>query len=499
MNHMNKPPETLGFKDHTPAPKQKLPLFRELPPAAPFPFDALAEAREVAEAVTLRTQAPSAMCAQSILAAITLGVQAHRDVELPGGGKKPLTGLFASIAESGERKTSVDRLALAPVYAVEAELRRNREAEMTAYHNDLDAWKAAREAAKKAHKGDRAAIRTALDAVGAEPRPPRSEMLLVDDPSPEALVLHLRDGRSWCGVFTSEGGILVGGHAFTEEKAMQTGALFNTLWDGAPIRRTRVLTGTAYLPGRRCSTHIMMQRVVADRLLGDSMLDGIGMMARMLIVAPESTIGYRPFRESTPLEGVVLATYHDRLKDMLLREPQTAPDAPDVLTPEAMTFTDDAKSVWVAFYNAVEKDLAPGQPLHSIKGFGAKLAEHAGRLAAVLAAFANPESRVVDRHQVASGIVLAQHYAGEMLRMAGAASVSPELRLAHKLLTWWQARPAPEVHLATIYQRGPHGIEDGATARRVVGVLEQHGLIERLPPDTEIDGVKRRDAWVLVP
>jgi hypothetical protein len=223
------------------------------------------------------------------------------------------------------------------------------------------------------------------------------------------------------------------------------------------------------------------------------------MLARMLTVAPESTIGTRLFREATPLEGRVLAEYHNRMKALLLREPQTEPDAPDVLAPEPMRFTTDAKALWVLFYNAVEADLAPGKPLHPIKGFGAKLAEHAGRLAAVLAFYDNPESLEVDRHHAACGIELAKHYAGEMLRLAGSASVSPELRLAQKLLTWWQARPVSEVHLATIYQRGPHGIEDAATARRAIAVLEQHGLIERLPPDVEIDGAKRRDAWRLVP
>jgi hypothetical protein len=127
---------------------------------------------------------------------------------------------------------------------------------------------AARENAKKKNKGDRAAIWDALNAVGPEPKAPPQAMLLVEDFSPEAMVLHLRTSRPWAGVFTSEGGVLVGGHAFNDEKVMATGALLNTLWDGNPIRRLRVLTGNAFLPGRRCSTHVMMQRVVADKLLG---------------------------------------------------------------------------------------------------------------------------------------------------------------------------------------------------------------------------------------
>jgi hypothetical protein len=80
---------------------------------------------------------------------------------------------------------------------------------------------------------------------------------------------------------------------------------------GHPIRRIRVLTGHAFLPGRRCSAHIMMQRVVADKLLRDAVLDGIGTMARVLIVAPESTVGNRPFKDASLQCAPMLRPYSD--------------------------------------------------------------------------------------------------------------------------------------------------------------------------------------------
>ena len=76
-------------------------------------------------------------------------------------------------------------------------------------------------------------------------------MVLVADPTPEALVMHLADGRPWGGLFTSEGGMLLGGAAFNDEARVRSGALLNQLWDGEPIRRRRVTTGTQFLPGRR--------------------------------------------------------------------------------------------------------------------------------------------------------------------------------------------------------------------------------------------------------
>jgi hypothetical protein len=447
----------------------------------------------------MRTQAPVAICAQSVLAAATLAIQAHRNVDLPGAGIKPLTGLYASIADSGERKTSVDRTALAPVYRIEKSWRERREAEVASYINDRDSWKAARDNAVKKHKGDRGAIKEALDLIGPEPREPPRPMLLVADPTPEALILHLRDSRPWAGLFTAEGGILLGGSAFADDSRMRTAALLNVLWDGEPIRRVRVLSGYAYLPGRRCSAHIMMQVVLADRLFGDAMLDGMGLLARFLVVAPDSTAGTRLFREVPAECRSVLDRYNAHLTDFLSRTPALAAGTVDTLDPPAMRLSDAARRNWIAFHDAVECDLAESRELHSIRPFGAKMAEHAGRLAAVLAAYADPEAIEVDGQAMACGIGLAQHYAAELLRLHGAAAVDPDLRLAAKLLAWWQSQSDPKCHLAAVYQRGPGALRDAATARRIVSILESHGWIIRLPEGTQVEGVTRREAWELVP
>jgi len=475
------------------------PLFRPLPPAPAFPMRALGALRDAADAIAMTTQAPPAICAQSVLAAATLAVQAHRDVQLPGAGVRPLTGFYASVAESGERKTTVDRIALAPVYRIEERWRQDRDAQASAFANDHEAWKSAREGAKKRCNGNRSAIREALDAAGPEPKPPPQAMLLVEDFSPEALVLHLRDARPYAGVFTSEGGVLVGGHAFSEDKAMQTGALFNCLWDGLPIRRIRVLTGAAFLPGRRCSTHIMMQQIVADKLLSDAVLNGIGTTARMLIVAPETTIGTRPYREAPPQCAVALRTYSDHITALLTRPPAMAAGTTDELDPPAMALDAKARQMWISFHDAVESDIGPGGALHSICAFGAKLAEHAGRLSAVLTTYADPDAMEVGAEAMACGITAAQHYAAEMLRLQGGAAIAPDLRLAARLLVWWQSRPDPRCHLAVIYQTGPGALRDAAIARRTVAVLDEHGWVRRLPAGTVLDGSPRRDAWELVP
>jgi hypothetical protein len=105
----------------------------------------------------------------------------------------------------------------------------------------------------------------------------------------------------------------------------------------------------------------------------------------------------------------------------------------------------------------------------------------------------------VQAEAMACGIELAQHYGAELLRLQGAAAVVPDLRLAARLLAWWQARLDPRCYLAAIYQRGLNAVGDAATARRIVGILEDHGWVRRLPQGAEVDGVPRREAWELVP
>lgn len=475
---------------------EKRPLFRELPPPPQFPIDALGPLKEPALAIQSKTQAPIAICAQSVLAAATLAIQAHVDVELPGGGIKPVVGMFVSLAESGERKTTVDKVALAPVRETEAQWNREYRQAKADYQNRLAAWKHARSNVKKGGISDLVA---AYGQTGAEPDEPPHPMLICSDVTPEALVLHLEKGRPMAGLFTAEGGILVGGSAFNDESRMRTAALLNQLWDGEPVRRLRVGTGTSFLPGKRCSAHIMMQQVVADRLLGDSMLDGMGMLARMLIVAPESTAGSRLFKSEAAQNAPILQAYNSRISELLVKEPETHDAFGRELAPRVLPLDTNAKEAWVTFHDQCEWAIRPNGELVTIKAFAAKLAEHAGRLAAVLAAYHDPQVSAVPLWAMQCGIQLAGHYAMEMRRLHGGASTPQSLRQAQRLLEWWQRREEPILHLANIYQLGPVELRGSKQARAVVKVLIEHGWVERLEPGTEVDGKPRRDVFRLVP
>src|SRR3954454_18456545 len=112
-------------------PEPPRPLRRPLPPPDSFPIEALGNLLgPAAQVIQGKTQAPLAICAQSVLAAATLAVQGYADVQLPTRQTRPASGYFVTVAASGERKTSADTEALWPIRKHEENLRVRFDAEM---------------------------------------------------------------------------------------------------------------------------------------------------------------------------------------------------------------------------------------------------------------------------------------------------------------------------------------------------------------------------------
>jgi hypothetical protein len=188
------------------------------------------------------------------------------------GQSRPLSLFLVSVAASGERKSACDAEAMWPIRRRETALREAHDAEGLHYANDRAAYDRAREAALKTSKGDRAAIRAALDALGPAPLPPLIPMLTCPEPTYEGMCRLLAAGQPSIGIFAAEGGQFVGGHGMSDEARLRTAAGLSALWDGEPIRRVHAGDGITILPGRRVSLHLMAQPTVADLWLRDTLL-----------------------------------------------------------------------------------------------------------------------------------------------------------------------------------------------------------------------------------
>jgi hypothetical protein len=480
--------------------ERPLPLLRALPAPEAFPVEALGDVLgPAAEAIQDIVQSPWAMCSQAVLAAATLAVQGFADVELPTGQIKPISNFFLTVAGSGERKSATDGLALAPIRKHEEILLETYVAELPAYNNAKAAWDAARKKACNSHKGVFAAIKVALNNLGPEPAAPLSPLFTCQEPTFEGLCRALEHGQPSIGIFATEGGQFIAGHAMSAENKLKTAAGLSCVWDGETIKRVRSADGVTILTGRRVSLHLMVQPGVATIMLSDDELADQGMLSRCLVTAPESHSGRRFYREPAPETKNRLMAYERRLHDILQREFPLATNTRNVLAPRVLRLSADATKVWRTFADHVEGQIGPGGALEPIIGFANKLPEHAARLAAVLTLVEDPAATEVTQECMARGIVLAQHYSSEALRLFQGAKVDRDLRLAAQLLDWLVSWGDPNISLPDIYQFGPNAIRDRKTALRLIGILETHRNLVKLPGVTTVKGERRRDAWLIVP
>jgi len=136
--------------------------------------------------------------------------------------------------------------------------------------------------------------------------------------------------------------------------------------------------------------------------------------------------------------------------------------------------------------------LGPHGDLQPISGFGAKLPEHAARIAGVLSLFENPDATNVNATALQNGITLSHHYAAAALRLHGQSRINDDLVKAAMLLEW--ARQKSDrglVSLPDIVQTGPSRIRDTATARKLAGILEQHRYFIRVQGTATVNGEER--------
>jgi uncharacterized protein DUF3987 len=478
------------------------PLMRAATVATPFPIDALGPVLSpAAHAFHDMTQAPLAICGQAALGVASLVAQAHCDVQLPMQQKSPLSLFLVTVAESSERKSSVDRLAMQPITEYADELRVQYEMDQLLFRNRTDAYEQSRKAllnekGKATDKNKAASIEADLQALGTEPTPPAKPILQVQEPTIEGVTKLLQQGHGFAGLFSSEGAAFLGGHGMSPDNKMKTAAHLSSLWDGTAIDRIRQGDELLTLHGRRLAAHLMMQPNISERLFSDSDLVRQGLLSRVLVSAPETAAGQRKFRMPT-LEAMEV---HQRYSDYMLslaRLPRRHADGkPAELMPRLLTMDDAAISIWTGFHDLIESQIAPTGEYAGIRSWAGKLLENVGRIAGVLAFVEDPETENITGKHMEGAIQLGVHYLSEAQRLFEAGCVGADLAQATKLLAW--VKPRGRVYLQQVIQYGPNFVRTAATARKLLGILTEHRWLEKMEHGALIEGKQRKDVWVYV-
>lgn len=472
------------------------PLRRPMPPPEPYPTEALGRILGGAvRAICGTVQCPEAVAAGSVMMMACLAAQGHGDVRLDSL-RVPTTLFLVTVAQSGERKSASDKAALQPL-ADWLKAARKEYGDLWSTHAAEQKEHEARVASaeKSAAKTGGSGLADALLEIGDPPPPPRCPERIVADATQEGLFKALWSGCQSQALASAEAGIITSGHSMKPEVLARWIGTLSLLWDGSSLDRLRADGVRLALYGRRLCSHLMLQPVLAEQLLGDEVMLGQGILARFLIAWPESTVGTRTYVPRSPLADPGMQRYCHKLAELLaLPLPVDDTDPVQPLRPRELPLTDDAAAAWVAYANEIECEQGPDGTHRQVQPWASKSAEQALRIAGVLTLVEDPRAEVVALPAVTRALVLARWYLDEALRLVGTASTPKPVRDAEMLLGWIRSRGLEAVYTQRLLHEGPNALRNKATLDAAIEVLVAAGWLA--PMDgARLDGKVRKRAW----
>ncbi len=451
----------------------------------PYPVDALPGIiREAVEEVARYSQAPLAMVGSSALATCAAASQHLVDVERAPMLRGPVSLYFLTIAESGERKSTVDGYFSQPIRRYEAlEAERNR-GTMLDYKAREASWQEQkrailerlRMARRKSDFGKVKSEEADLQAHEAnEPERPRVPRLLITEESSENLGWIL--ARDWpsMALLCAEGGLVLGGHAMQRDQVTRNISMYDALWSGESIHVGRRTSESYTIEGARLSVHLQVQPGVWQRFLEQSgdLARKTGMLARFLVSQPASTIGSRPYREP-PVSWPALERLQNRIIELLDQKPNLDRGR---LRPEVRKLQGEALREWQKVHDVFESDMAKGKDLEHLRDTGSKAAEQVARLAAVLALVDRcPEVGVAHVQGAARVVAWHGHEASRLFR-GRTPLTAAALELEGFLIRRRHDKGETSCRITTVQQCGPGRLREGSRLRPVLDRLIAAGRV----------------------
>lgn len=341
-----------------------------------YPVGALVkEVRDAVQQVQQNVQAPLALCAVSALSHLAAAAQDKIKVIMPWGGDPKQVGTYwAVIAESGERKSTVDGI-FGKEIGLHDLLRANTYSmALDQYETDYRVWRKGEQTlvcriADQELKGEHADdLREQLvEHIKRKPTKPRLRRRIRQDMSERAIMDALEGSGESIALICDEGEVLL------RSAVLNKPSLLNKAWDGGPFhfdRKDRNIVAA----DTRSSVSVMVQSTILKAYLdkrGD-VVRGSGMWARFLMCWPLSTQGWR-YTSHAESTWELLEAFQLRIREILNDDTQYVYE-----------FDADAKTELINLLNQIEPEIRPwGGYLSDISDFASKAGENTARIAAL--------------------------------------------------------------------------------------------------------------------
>jgi hypothetical protein len=409
-----------------------------------YPVNNLGPLADAARDLAAGAQVDLAMAGQSLLAAAALMVQSIANVRSLDGAIKPLSIFAMTVANSGDGKDSADRVALKPIHEYQREAGRE-------YKRALAMAAAEKSARKKTE----------------HPEPPPAPYRLAGDMTIEGLRRSFDEGVASQGIFSTEAGAVLAGHAMTPENRTKTAATLCGLWDRGHLSVVRAGAGRTERYGVRLSAHLLLQPAALGDVLADETLAGIGFWPRFLLAWP-APLAPRTFKPWRPDSSPAIKAYWCRAEELLARPVPDDCDGLPVIGP-----TPEATAILARFFERMEWQARRGE-LRDVRPFALRATEHACRIGGVLAAWTGADT--FDAEHARHGIALAGQSIDQWQEaLAGRADPVPGWALT---LYRWLATRAAGCPLRDIPRIGPASVRAAGRRDQAIERLRSAGLAE---------------------
>lgn len=438
----------------------------------PIVRDAIVEANHT-------VQAPLALTAMSALSAVSVSVQSYIDVCRDSKLKSPTSLYSLCLAESGERKSSVDKLFTAGIREFENKASLRYKSESEAYKSELsshemkiDGLRALIRKLMNTGGSIDAADRSLRKLVASSPKKPREPKIIYADITPEALLYSLIHNHPSAAIMSAEGGTVFGGHGMKGDAIVRNLAALNQLWEYADFKVDRRGSDSFRVTGVRFGLSVQIQPATMFRFLDENMKTarGTGFFARTLLAWPETTRGERFYREPTDTKD--LLRFNTRIVEIL--ENPLSYDSFGHLSPDLMGLSPEAKRLWVSFYNAVEKESRGGR-YESIHDFASKAAENCARIAACLQYFDEGPGRLISTGYLSAAVEIVTWHLEQTVHFienrAQAREVRDEETLYKWLITYTKNTKSSSITRRELQRKGP--LRDKIDLRNALTELEE--------------------------
>lgn len=455
----------------------------------PYPLDALPSlVRGALIEVQGYVQAPAAMIASCALSVMAIATQGHIDVARDNKLIGPVSLYFITLGESGERKTTVDKLFTGGITDYQFRVALAMSEDMQRYKAEIEAHKAKctgvlsqikklaqnskpTEAKEQEHK----------DLVKAQPKRPKVPNMLLTDATQEGLLYSLAYDWPSAAIVSDEGGAVFGSHGMGKDSVMRYLSTLNSLWGGGTQHITRRTSESFNVVNPRLTVHIQIQAPTLQEFLNRTgeLARGTGFLARFCISNPTTTQGTRLYKDP-PNKSPKLDAFNKQIDCIL------STDLPfnerGELEPALMQLSVEAKEVWVDFHDKVESRLAAGGEFQSIRDTASKVADNAVRIAALFAYFESFTSATpVSEENMRSGVAVATWHLYESQRFFEELAISDDdlhaVQLNDWLIRYCTEKFVDRLTRREVLQLGPNSIRDKDKRDRALNALADAGRV----------------------